>query len=191
MREIDPAGKRRAILDAALELFEQRGFYGTTVPAIAARAKVGAGTVYRNFESKAELVNVLYREAKLRLAQHLLAEVPKGVSTRELLRHLWWRMVAYAREEEASLAFTEIHHHAEYLDEQSRAVSQGAHARFIELLEREQARGTIKGINPEVILATVEGVFFVMFRRARSCGIGLSDEDLRAAEQCVWEAIRA
>ena len=54
---------------AALELFVERGFYGTAVPEIAERAGVGAGTIYRYFESKEALVNALYREQKLRFGQ--------------------------------------------------------------------------------------------------------------------------
>src|SRR5438067_8425981 len=42
--------KREAIMSAALELFVERGFYGTAVPEIAERAEVGAGTIYRYFE---------------------------------------------------------------------------------------------------------------------------------------------
>ena len=44
--------KREAILEAALELFAERGFHGTAVPLIAAKAHVGAGTIYRHFKDK-------------------------------------------------------------------------------------------------------------------------------------------
>src|SRR5689334_15289154 len=65
----DRGDKREAILAAALELFVERGFYGTAVPEIAERAGVGAGTIYRYFESKETLVNELYREQKMRFGQ--------------------------------------------------------------------------------------------------------------------------
>src|SRR5215510_1707077 len=57
--------KREAIMNAALELFVERGFFGTIVPEIADRAGVGAGTIYRYFDSKEALVNAIYREPKL------------------------------------------------------------------------------------------------------------------------------
>ena len=56
--------KRGAILEAALSLFVERGFHGTAVPALADRAGVGAGTIYRYFKNKEGLVNELYREWK-------------------------------------------------------------------------------------------------------------------------------
>jgi AcrR family transcriptional regulator len=63
------AEKRDAILAAALELFAERGFHGTSVPEIAERARVGAGTIYRYFPSKEALVNALFRAQKLELGR--------------------------------------------------------------------------------------------------------------------------
>src|SRR5262249_37789581 len=65
--------KRDQILVAAVELFAERGFHGTTVPDIATRAKVGAGTIYRYFPSKEALVNTLYQVHKERLAGVMMA----------------------------------------------------------------------------------------------------------------------
>src|SRR5688500_20283129 len=49
--------KRDAIMDAALELFVERGFCGTAVPEIADQAGVVAATIYRYSESHDALGN--------------------------------------------------------------------------------------------------------------------------------------
>ncbi|HEY4124317.1 MAG TPA: helix-turn-helix domain-containing protein, partial [Rhizomicrobium sp.] len=54
-----PDDKRERLLDAALELFELRGFDGVAVPEIAHMAGVATGTIYRYFETKEALVNAL------------------------------------------------------------------------------------------------------------------------------------
>jgi AcrR family transcriptional regulator len=46
----------QAILDAALVVFAEEGYDGLTIEAVAARAGVGKGTVYRRYPGKAELV---------------------------------------------------------------------------------------------------------------------------------------
>src|SRR5688572_24113470 len=84
--------KREAILAAALELFVERGFWGTAVPEIAERAGVGAGTIYRYFESKEALVNAIYRHEKLHFAHVVLDDFPASAPTREQFRLLWTRM---------------------------------------------------------------------------------------------------
>jgi AcrR family transcriptional regulator len=47
---------RLAIQDAALDLFAEQGFEGTTVEQIAARAEVSTATFFRYFGSKAEVI---------------------------------------------------------------------------------------------------------------------------------------
>src|SRR5216117_965847 len=75
--------KREAILAAALDLFVDRGFYGTAVPEIADKAGVGAGTIYRYFVSKEALVNAIYREEKTRFGRVALSDFPATAPTRE------------------------------------------------------------------------------------------------------------
>lgn len=50
-----PARRKTEILDAAAKLFAKHGYEGTDVDSVAARLKVGKGTVYRYFPSKKEL----------------------------------------------------------------------------------------------------------------------------------------
>src|SRR5690349_13359187 len=64
---------RRAVLDAALALFAERGYAGTTIPDVMAKASVGAGSLYRLFPSKEALANEVFREAKRRLLDRLFA----------------------------------------------------------------------------------------------------------------------
>src|SRR6478609_4020444 len=96
--------KTEAILKAALELFVERGFHGTPVPLIAERAGVGAGTIYRSFESK-----------------EALADAPP----REQFRTIWERMAGFALKHPRELSFLELHHHGSYLDKKSLAIEHG------------------------------------------------------------------
>lgn len=47
---------KEAILDATLEVFRERGYEGTTIPAIAERLGVSQGTLYNYFPSKEKLL---------------------------------------------------------------------------------------------------------------------------------------
>ena len=50
------AASRDGILDAALAVFRERGYEGTTIPAIAQRCGISQGTVYNYFPSKEKLL---------------------------------------------------------------------------------------------------------------------------------------
>src|SRR5262249_27272586 len=107
--------KRDAILGAALELFAERGFHGTTVPEVARRAGVAAGTVYLYFASKEALVNALFQEWKSKLFASLMQDFPAGGTPREQFQAVWRRLGAFATEHPRAFAFLELHHHG-YLD---------------------------------------------------------------------------
>lgn len=184
--------KREAIVRAALELFVERGFYGVAVPEIAERAQVGAGTIYRYFESKEALVNALYRDEKMRWAEHVNAFVPAASGgTREVFRLLWTRMAEYAKQYEASFIFLELHHHAPYLDEHSRALEHRVQQMFEAIIIAAQARGELKAAPPFLLMGVVLGAFIGVMRSCVEKFGPPTNADWQMAGQCVWEAIRA
>lgn len=183
--------KREAILDAALALFVERGFYGTAVPEIADRAGVGAGTIYRYFESKEALVNAIYRHQKQTFAHVVLSDFPPSTTTRELFRTLWMRMAKFATANPDAFVFLELHHHARYLDEESRAVETRMTALFTSLVTAKQAQGELKAGAPRLLMGLVMGAFVGVIRSCVDVDQPLAEADWKLAEQCVWEAIRS
>ena len=89
LRERKKARTRDAIIDAALELFEQKGYDATTVEDIAAAAEVSPRTFFRYFESKLDLI-MARSDTKHTLLGPLLLERPAEESLvtamREVLR---------------------------------------------------------------------------------------------------------
>jgi len=82
------------LLAAALDLFVERGFAGTRLEDVAARAGVSKGTLYLYFENKEELFKALVRENIVERISAARDEVSafEG-SSAELLRTLvnrWW-----------------------------------------------------------------------------------------------------
>ncbi|GAA3967477.1 TetR/AcrR family transcriptional regulator [Actinomadura viridis] len=67
-----PSTTRERILDAALELIQQRGFGGTTVTGIEERAGLspGSGSFYRHFRSKEQVFGELFERELDRAEQH-------------------------------------------------------------------------------------------------------------------------
>jgi TetR/AcrR family transcriptional regulator, repressor of fatR-cypB operon len=184
--------KREAILGAALDLFVERGFYGTAVPDIADKAGVGAGTIYRYFESKEALVNELYRQEKQRFGELTIKEMPTGnLIARELFRTMWMRMAKFAIANPKPFVFMELHHHAPYLDAESHALEQRMNALFSSVVVAAQARGELKAGPPQLLMSIVMGAFVGVIRGCLETAAKLEDANWSFAEQCMWEAIRA
>ena len=52
--------KKERIFEAAHEILGEQGFYGLSIAVVAKKAKVAAGTIYRYFSDKDDLIRQLY-----------------------------------------------------------------------------------------------------------------------------------
>ncbi|MFN7700305.1 MAG: TetR/AcrR family transcriptional regulator [Deltaproteobacteria bacterium] len=187
----EPAGdKREAILAAALELFAERGFHGTAVPLVAERAAVGAGTIYRYFESKESLVNALYQREKREMLDALLAEFPFDKPHREQFRVFFLRMADYARRRPTSVRFMELHHHQPYLDDASRHLEEHGNTLVESAILAGVRAEALKDLPAAVLVSVVWGVFLGVLKGWTEGRLALEDPTLAQLEQCLWEAIR-
>ncbi len=182
--------KRDAILDAALELFAERGFHGTAVPLVAERAKVGAGTVYRYFTSKEALVNALYQREKTCFMSELIADFPLDAPPREQFRIFWRRLVAYGQRHPLGAMFMELHHHAPYLDADSRALEQRVLEPLIDFIRRAQQAQALKPLDPMLLISMVYGAFVGIAKHVIAGHLRLEPNTYEQAEECLWETVR-
>jgi AcrR family transcriptional regulator len=80
--------KRNAILSAATKVFAERGL-GAPTAAITSAAGIAEGSLFTYFKTKDELINALYRELKLELADAIMSNFPRKQSVRHRLEHFW------------------------------------------------------------------------------------------------------
>lgn len=77
-----PDERRREILEAATEIFRERGFQTSTVQAVATAAGVAAGTVYLYFPSKEAILTALQEDFEAGLLDRF-AEISEAVLAEE------------------------------------------------------------------------------------------------------------
>jgi AcrR family transcriptional regulator len=186
-----PPDKREAIEAAALELFTERGFHGTAVPAIAALARVGAGTIYRYFASKEQLVNAVYQDWKTRLQLDLEHAFPLGATPREQFHVYWTRLLRFVRGHPTAFRFLELHDHASYLDAASRELDVRLHEPVQAFFEAAAAARVTKEIGPELLLAIVWGAAMRLAKLQAEDRLELSADVVKETETALWEAVRA
>lgn len=188
---IESGDKRDRILDAALVLFAERGFHGTPVPMVAERAGVGAGTIYRYFASKEALVNALYRRWKMAFIDCVSADFPMDKATRAQWSHVFRRAVEFAQKNPQAFDFLELHHHAAYLDDESRAVENRVLTLAQSILGASRILKATRDEDPCLLISLVWGGLIQLVRSSRANLIELSPEVLDRFESLTWEALRA
>lgn len=190
-RTVEGSDKRGRILDAALALFAERGFHGTPVPLVAERAKVGAGTIYRYFESKEALVNALYRQWKLAFLNQVTEGFPLDKNPRTQWAHLFRRAIDFARNHPDAFDFLELHHHAPYLDQESRDLEARVMSVATGILGMSRVAQLTRNEEPTILIALVWGGVIRFVRCAREGLLSLTPEVLERFENLCWESIRA
>jgi hypothetical protein len=100
-------------------------------------------------------------------------------------------MVRFATDHPDAFIFIELHHHARYLDAESRALEQRLTELFTRIVTNAQDRHELKAGAPRLLMGLVTGAFLGVIRSCVEVDAPLASADWKLAEQCVWEAIRS
>lgn len=177
------------VIEAALELFAERGYHGTSVPAVMERAGIGAGSLYRLFDSKEVLVNAVFRDAKRRLELALRDGLRMDREPRALFDELWSRLAAFAAAEPVAFRFLELQDHTPYLDGASRQQEIAVLAPIALGCMDLQRRGVFRqDVSADVIIAFVWGAFVGLVKAARLGYLKLGQAQIDAARDACWRA---
>jgi AcrR family transcriptional regulator len=139
----DGEATRQRLLRAALDLYTTIGFRATTTPAIAARAGVAEGTIYRHFSGKEHLLNEVYRNAQRWGAGLVKDAEPNGHhSVSQRLDGIGRRLLDAAARDPALTRMLLRSRDEQHLDERSREASR----EFREALQQVVAGGESEGL---------------------------------------------
>jgi AcrR family transcriptional regulator len=137
----DGEATRQRLLRAALELYTTVGFRATTTPAIAARAGVAEGTIYRHFSGKEHLLNEVFRGAQ-RWGTAIVTETDDAEGTPGRLRQIARRLIDTAARDAAQTRMLLRRRDEQHLDERSRE----SEHEFREALHSVVAAGRSAGV---------------------------------------------
>ncbi|TGK17999.1 TetR/AcrR family transcriptional regulator [Leptospira fluminis] len=188
----DPEDKKERILSTALLLFTERGFAATPMPELAKEAGIGAGTIYRYYKSKEELVNELYRLWKLKFNEALRNGYPFRASAKEKFFHLWKSLGGFYRQYPKSFEFLELHSHSPYLDEESRRITAETMEYLAAFLEDAKSKGDVRTeLGSMELVSLCYGAFVGMVKLSKSGLVKFDEDVLLHAGEILWKGISA
>jgi AcrR family transcriptional regulator len=182
--------KRVAIETAALELFVERGFHGTTVPEIARRAGVGTGTLYLYHCSKDRLLNHLYQQWQHACFARLTSAARGARTPRETFSAYWHSFVRFTDEHPTAFWFHTQFESSPYISDESRRLEIESKRPLEALFEDGAAREVFKPLPMSVLMAVAKGLVTELTRLESTRGFVLTPALWKAAEEMAWEDIR-
>lgn len=140
----------RRILAAALRLFAERGFDGTSVQNIVAAAEVTKGALYHYFDSKDDLLYEIYHSLIARQLADLGGVLARGLPPREAVRAVLAGLIRSTAEhiDEAKVFSREMHRLDGVRMRSVRADRRRYHVTFRGLVEKGQREGVFSSATP-------------------------------------------
>ncbi len=149
--------KRNAILAAAIAVFAERGLAAPT-SAISSAARVAEGTLFTYFATKDDLVNALYRQVKVELADAMMSGFPRRTSLRNRIKHVWDGYVNWGVANplpRRTLALLEV---SDRLTEESRAAGLAPFLEVASLVEDALAQKLFQSLPEELAAAALRSL---------------------------------
>jgi len=183
--------KRKAILHATLNLISEHGFHGTPMSKVAEQAGVGAGTIYRYFDSKESLINELFLEIKTEFSKAMMVGLTPDDSIETTFRKVWLNTFQYCIQNPTEMVFLEQFHNSPFQTVEVEAKTLEYMAPVVTVFKKAVESGVIKDMPFEMLTIYAYDVT-VSFAKRHISGMLLMDEaNLELAIQASWDAIKA
>lgn len=170
-----PDARPGELLDAALDLFVEKGFAATRAEEVAARAGVSKGTLFLYFPSKEDLFKAVVRENLASRFVEWNAEYESFAgSTADMLRYclnVWWTRVGATRASGITkLIMSEAHNFPEIAAYYQTEVIAPAAVLIRRILQRGIDSGEFRPVDPEYAVYSVTGTIIYLVTCKHSMG---------------------
>jgi len=145
--------KRKAIMDAALKLFTERGFHGTSTAQISKEAGVATGTLFHYFPTKEDLINNLYFEVKADLSREMVKDLEPQVNFKDRLKKIWDNLVRWGLDNHKEFLFVGQFCNSPYISNFTREEVMKEYFTIHKLIEDGVTAGTVKKLPLELVIA--------------------------------------
>lgn len=169
------------LLDAALDLFVEKGFAATRAEEVAARAGVSKGTLFLYFQSKEELLKAVVRENISGRFKEWNEELEnfEGTSAEMLTycMNTWWDHVGATKASGITkLMMSEAKNFPEIADFYQQEVIQPGQSLIRRILQRGLERGEFRDMDLDYsVYAVIAPMVFLMLSR-HSMGVCIRDD---------------
>ncbi len=185
--------RRGEILKAALDLFTEQGFHGAPMALIAMQAGVGAGTIYRYFESRDVLIRELYKDLEERIYPYILAGYAETAPFRSRFLHLGTKLLRYFIEYPLCFRYMEQFHNSPYgiAFRRDKMLGKEGHCDvFRELFEQGAAQQVLKDFPLVILFCLAFGPLLAVARDHVLGFVQLDDSMIDRTIEACWDAVK-
>jgi AcrR family transcriptional regulator len=179
-----PPPTRDRLIRASIGLVAREGLAAATTAAIAQKAGVAEGTLYRHFESKDDLLIAAYRQLK----EEIFLQAARGVDTsepaRERLRRTWRAIFEAYRNDREAFLFAQRFMESALADREGGEAKQAVNDMVLQLYHDGVASGDFKASSADLLASLFLAPISYLLRQEIK-GRRWSDAELDAAAEAI------
>lgn len=145
--------KKTAIMEAALKLFTERGFHGTSTSEISKEAGVATGTLFNYFPTKVDLINSLYFKVKGQLSQSMGKEIEAQSTFQDKLKKIWSNLINWGVDNQEEFLFVGQFCYSPYITKFTREEVMKEYIFLHDLVNEGIKTGEIREFSEELVIA--------------------------------------
>lgn len=184
--------KRQCILEATAELIAEHGLQACPMSAVARQAGCGAGTIYRYFETKDELVQELYLELVRRMTQRCLDPYDASACVKLRFFQFWGNFYRYMRTSPRDCALLEQMSACPAITEATiERASSELHQTVYSILHDGRQQQVLKALPEKVLSTFVYGALSTLAKKYHTAP-NLMGEELEVEQLLTmcWDGIK-
>ncbi|WP_292464111.1 TetR/AcrR family transcriptional regulator [Methanolobus sp.] len=181
--------KKTALLQAALKLFTEKGFHGTSTAQISKEAGVATGTLFNYFPTKEDLINGLYFDVKGKLSRGMSKDVDSQNTFQDKFRKMWYNLIEWGLNNQEDFRFVNQFCSSPYITDYTREVVMEEYVFYHDLVMEGIASGEF-GDYPEGMIISMfyqssrTIVDFILYSEPHDKNKAIED-----GFQIIWEGL--
>lgn len=182
--------KKKALLDATLNLVNNDGFHKASMSKIAKLAKVAPATIYLYFENKQDLINSLYLTVKSSFSEHAFKDYQENLPVKKGFEIIWYNIADYKLNKIDEATFLSQCDNTPIIDEAIAEEGLKHLQPLVDLWEKAKEEGIVKPLSNYILYAyTIYPLSFLLAIQQKNY-YSLNDEMRQKAFQSAWDAIK-
>lgn len=182
--------KKTRILQATEKLLAVYGFHGISMQMVAKEAGVAAGTIYRYFEDKDDLLHQLHDHILTHVANKITQNVSDEMPLKNRFRTMWLNIWNMANQGDAPLINRgQFENLPRRQGQEQHQLEQKLFAKVNQLFDEGKACGQFKQLDNEILSVLSLEPSACLARKHVNGVFNVSDDARDAALEACWDAI--
>lgn len=168
--------RQEAILDTALRLFTERGFFGTPTSLISKEAGVATGTLFFYFRTKEDLIDTLYLRVKAEAAEAMCRGLDGEPDARSKLNLLGRNAIAWGMDHPEKMKFMELFAHSPFVSTTAQEEGMSRFLFLTDLIDQGIREGSIRNYDKNLLIFMMSTSFSGLIARVAMAGTAAERE---------------